>query len=143
MSHRSSNIVLYTAPTPNGHKVSITLEELGLEYETKMVDMGSAEQKEPWFLAINPNGRVPALTDVLPDGTTIRLFESGSIQQYLVDRYDGERRISYAPGTGDFYMTNSWVCCVSLAFSPSLLFLLFFSKKEGETDRRHVRRALI
>lgn len=105
----NSKIVLYTAPTPNGHKISVTLEELGLEYETKFVNLSLVEQKEPWFLAINPNGRVPALTDVLPDGTSIALFESGSIQQYLVDRYDTGRKISYAPGTDKFYLTNSWV----------------------------------
>jgi glutathione S-transferase len=105
-----SNIVFYTAPTPNGHKISIILEELGIEYETTLVNLQNVEQMKPWFLAINPNGRVPALTEVLPDGTTINVFESGSIQEYLVYRYDVERKISYAPGTDKFYLTNNWVC---------------------------------
>ena len=52
-------------------------------------------QKSPWFLEINPNGRVPALVDTFTDGEPIRLFESGSIMQYLVERYDTEGKISY------------------------------------------------
>lgn len=106
----TSRIVLYTAPTPNGHKISITLEELGVKYETKFVNLGKTEHKDSWFLEINPNGRIPALTDVLPDGTPIKLFESGSIQQYLVARYDPQRKMSYEPGTEKFYSTNNWVC---------------------------------
>src|ERR1700722_8733975 len=93
------NIHLYTAQTPNGIKISITLEELGLPYEITKVDIVKNTQKEPWFLEINPNGRIPALTDTFKDGKTIRLFESGSIQQYLVDEYDTEHKISYPKGT--------------------------------------------
>ena len=104
-----SQICLFTAQTPNGHKVSITLEELGLPYEVSAVNMAEIEHKEPWYLQINPNGRVPALTDVLPDGTPINLFESGAIMQYLVDRYDTENKISYPRGSKEYYQTNSWV----------------------------------
>ncbi|KAK3055524.1 Glutathione S-transferase 2 [Extremus antarcticus] len=82
-----SNIKLYTTQTPNGIKISITLEELGLKYETTKIEFSKNTQKEPWFLEINPNGRVPALTDTFTDGKEIRLFESGSIMQYLVQRY--------------------------------------------------------
>lgn len=102
-------ITLYTAVSPNGHKISITLEELGLQYEVRHVDLPKLEHKEPWFLEINPNGRIPALTDVLPDGTPISLFESGNIMQYLVDRYDTEHKISYPRGTKEYYQVNSWV----------------------------------
>ena len=56
-------IDLYTSPTPNGYKVSITLEELGLPYELHAIDLSSGAQKEPWFTAINPNGRIPAIVD--------------------------------------------------------------------------------
>lgn len=108
-------IHLYTAQSPNGHKVSITLEELGLPYDLTIVDLGKLTQKEPWFLAINPNGRIPALTDELPDKTPISLFESGSIQQYLIDNYDPEHKLSYPKGTKEYYETNNWVsnksCC--------------------------------
>lgn len=65
--------------------------------------------KEPWFLEINPNGRIPALTDTFTDGSPIRLFESGSIMQYLVDRYDTEHKVSYPRGTREYYEVNSWV----------------------------------
>jgi len=58
-----------------------------LKYETTKIEFSKNTQKEPWFLEINPNGRVPALTDTFTDGKEIRLFESGSIMQYLVQRY--------------------------------------------------------
>jgi glutathione S-transferase len=71
------------------------------------IDISKNTQKEPWFLEINPNGRIPALTDTFSDGEKIRLFESGSIQQYLVDQYDKDYKISYPRGTREFYeMTN-------------------------------------
>ncbi|KEF58918.1 glutathione S-transferase [Exophiala aquamarina CBS 119918] len=102
-------ITLYTAVSPNGHKISITLEELGLPYEVRHIDLPKLEHKEPWFLKINPNGRIPALTDVLSDGTPISLFESGNIMQYLVDRYDIEHKVSYPRGTKEYYQMNSWL----------------------------------
>jgi glutathione S-transferase/GST-like protein len=74
-------LTLYTAPTPNGYKVSVALEEMALPYEVVAVDLQKAEQKTPAFLAINPNGRVPALVD---DGFPI--FESGAILLYLAEK---------------------------------------------------------
>jgi glutathione S-transferase/GST-like protein len=56
-------IDLYTAATPNGHKISIALEELALSYTLHALDLGANEQKQPWFLKINPNGRIPAIVD--------------------------------------------------------------------------------
>ena len=103
------NLHLYTAQTPNGIKISITLEELGLPYEVTKIEFSKNEQKESWFLEINPNGRIPALTDTFEDGKTIRLFESGSIQQYLVDQYDKDYKISYPRGSREFYEMNNWV----------------------------------
>ena len=81
------DIHLYTTQTPNGIKISITLEELGLPYKVTKLDISKNTQKEPWFLEINPNGRIPALTDTFEDGSPIRLFESGSIQQYVCYGY--------------------------------------------------------
>lgn len=66
--------------------------------------------QEPWFLEINPNGRIPALTDTFTDGAPIRLFESGSIMQYLVDRYDTEHKVSYPHGSREYWEVNNWVC---------------------------------
>lgn len=111
MTDKRPNIHLYTTQTPNGIKISITLEELGIPYEFTKIDISKDTQKEPWFLEINPNGRIPALTDTFSDGKTIRLFESGSIQQYLVDQYDTEHKISYPKGTREYYEVNNWVCC--------------------------------
>src|SRR5690349_17445881 len=56
-------IELLTAATPNGHKVSVALEELALPYSVRRIDLGAREQKEPWFLALNPNGRIPVIID--------------------------------------------------------------------------------
>ncbi|KAL8397057.1 hypothetical protein RB594_003959 [Gaeumannomyces avenae] len=100
---------LYTTGTPNGIKVSMLLEELGLEYKVTAIDISKDMQKEPWFLEINPNGRIPAATDTLPDGSTINLFESGSIMQYLVDRYDPEHKVSYPHGSKEYYEVNNWL----------------------------------
>ena len=77
-------IDLHYWPTPNGWKVSIALEEMGLPYRVRLVNIGAGEQKRPEFLAISPNGRMPAITDPEgPDGAPISIFESGAILQYL------------------------------------------------------------
>ena len=114
-------ITLYSWPTPNGIKASITLEELGLEYKTEPINISTNVQKEEyalyvasigialtlgnsWFLKINPNGRIPALVD-----GTQRVFESGAIMLYLTDKYDSERKISYAPGSPEYTEELSWL----------------------------------
>jgi glutathione S-transferase len=77
-------IDLYTAPTPNGWKASVTLEELGLPYEARMVNLLANEQKEDWYLKLNPNGRIPAIVDRDNDDFTV--FESGAIMIYLAEK---------------------------------------------------------
>lgn len=76
-------IDLYTFATPNGWKASVTLEELDLPYETHVVDITAGEQKEPWFLALNPNGRIPAIVD---RDENHMVFESGAIMIWLADK---------------------------------------------------------
>jgi GST-like protein len=77
-------IELHYWPTPNGHKISIMLEECGLPYELKVVNIGKGEQFRPEFLAISPNNRMPAIVDPEgPGGKPISVFESGAILQYL------------------------------------------------------------
>ncbi len=77
-------IQLYYWPTPNGHKISIMLEELGIPYEVHPVDIGKGEQFAPAFLKISPNNRMPAIVDPDgPGGRPISVFESGAILQYL------------------------------------------------------------
>ena len=77
-------IDLYTAATPNGWKVSIMLEEVGLPYELKPIRLDKLEQREEWFLAINPNGRIPAIVD--RDDGGLAIFESGAILIYLAEK---------------------------------------------------------
>jgi len=77
-------ITLYTAATPNGHKISILLEELGLPYQVHALELGKQEQKEAWYLKINPNGRIPAIVD--HDNGDFPIFESGAIMLYLAEK---------------------------------------------------------
>lgn len=80
-------IQLYSFPTPNGVKVSIALEEMGLAYEAHRVTLADADVKSPEFLSLNPNNKIPALIDPNgPDGTMIELFESGAILIYLAEK---------------------------------------------------------
>ena len=77
-------IQLLTASTPNGHKASIALEELGLEYDVTAIDLSALDQKQPQFLALNPNGRIPVIID--GDNNDFAVFESGAILMYLAEK---------------------------------------------------------
>jgi len=80
-------IELYFWPTPNGVKITIALEELGLPYEVKPINIGKGDQFAPEFLAFSPNNRMPAIIDKDgPDGQPISIFESGAILQYLAKK---------------------------------------------------------
>jgi len=83
----SKPIQLYSLATPNGQKVSIMLEELGLEYDAHLVDITKNTQFEEWFKAINPNSKIPSLVDLDgPDGKPIAVFESAAIMIYLAEK---------------------------------------------------------
>lgn len=77
-------IDLYTSATPNGWKASVTLEEVGLPYEVHAIELSKGTQKEPWFLKINPNGRIPAIVD--RDEDDFAVFESGAVMMYLAEK---------------------------------------------------------
>lgn len=77
-------IELFTAATPNGHKVTIALEEMALEYTPHRIDLGAREQKEDWYLKLNPNGRIPTIVD--RDCEDFVVFESGAILVYLAEK---------------------------------------------------------
>lgn len=80
----SSDIDLYTAATPNGHKVSIMLEEIGMPYTVHVIDLGKKQQRTPEFLALNPNGRIPVIVDRSNNNHVV--FESGAIMIYLAEK---------------------------------------------------------
>ncbi|KAI0036104.1 glutathione S-transferase-like protein [Vararia minispora EC-137] len=94
------SLVLYTGSTPNGYKASIVLEELkavygGPDYDYQPLDLSKNTQKEPWYIAINPNGRIPALVD--RSRGNFKVFESAAIELYLTQHYDKEFKLSFDP----------------------------------------------
>lgn len=93
-------IKAFLAVSPNSFKVPIFLELLKLKYELIPVDFLKDDQKKPWFLKVNPNGKVPSLHD---ESTNTKLGESAAILLYLADTYDKERKYSYAPGTKEYF----------------------------------------
>jgi len=132
-------IQLYSAPTPNGVKVSIMLEELGLAYEPHLVDIGKNESHGVEFLSLNPNGKIPAIIDPGgPGGETVGLFESGAILLYLAEKTgkllptDPARR----------YETIAWVFFQMAAIGPMFGQVGFFYKFAGKdfADKRPLER---
>lgn len=132
-------IQLYSLPTPNGVKVSIMLEELGLPYEPHLVDINKNENKLPEFESLNPNGKIPAIVDPNgPDGKPIGLFESGAILMYLAEK------------TGRFLPTDAagrweaieWVFFQMSAIGPMFGQVGFFHKFAGREfeDKRPLER---
>ncbi|CDO74010.1 hypothetical protein BN946_scf185043.g59 [Trametes cinnabarina] len=93
----SSGLLLYTSPTPNGHKVSVFLEELkaayGTHYDVHKIDISKNTQKEPWFIKLNPNGRIPVLVD--RNRNNFSVFESAAILLYLQQHYDKENKFAF------------------------------------------------
>src|SRR5688572_15324442 len=86
---RSATMIdLYYWPTPNGHKITLFLEEAGLDYTIKPVDIGKGDQFKPEYLAISPNNKMPAIVDHAPadGGAPISMFESGAILLYLANK---------------------------------------------------------
>ena len=77
-------IELYTSPTPNGYKASVTLEELDMDYNVHVINLQKDEQKTPAFLAMNPNGRIPVIVD--PDFDNLPIFETGAIMVHLAEK---------------------------------------------------------
>ncbi|HZY68057.1 MAG TPA: glutathione S-transferase N-terminal domain-containing protein [Devosia sp.] len=88
MTTQTQPIDLYYAATPNGRKITIMLEELGVPYNLHPVSIARGEQFKPEFLAISPNNKIPAIVDPEgPDGTPISIFESGAILKYLAEKF--------------------------------------------------------
>jgi GST-like protein len=130
---------LYSAPTPNGVKVSIMLEEIGLPYEAHYVDIGKNESWTEEFLSLNPNGKIPAIVDPAgPGGEPMGLFESGAILMYLAEKSgkfmptDPARR----------YETIQWVFFQMSFIGPMFGQVGFFHKFAGREyeDKRPLNR---
>ncbi len=132
-------IQLYSLPTPNGVKISIALEEIGLAYEPHAVDFGKNEQSTPEFLSLNPNGKIPAIIDPHgPGGTPIGMFESGAILIYLAGKAgqlipaDEARRLE----------TVQWVFFQAAHVGPMFGQVGYFNKFAGREieDKRPLQR---
>ena len=120
---------LFGAPTPNGVKASIMLEETGLPYEAHRVDIMANESHDPAFLALNPNGKIPAIYDPDgPDGKPLALFESGAILIYLADKTG--RFLPADPGAR--YEAIQWLMWQMGGAGPIFGQLGFFHKFAGK-----------
>lgn len=122
-------IQLYSLPTPNGVKVSILLEELGLPYEPHRVSFDSQDQFSPEFLSLSPNNKIPAILDPNgPDGKPLALFESGAILVYLASKTG-----QFIPAdTAGRYETLQWVMFQMGGIGPMFGQLGFFHKFAGK-----------
>ena len=132
-------IQLYSLPTPNGVKVSIALEELGLAYEPHRIAFDANEQKSPEFVSLNPNGRIPAIIDPNgPDGKPIGLFESGAILLYLAEKTG---KLLPADPAGR-YETIQWVFFQMASIGPMFGQVGYFHKFAGREipDKRPLER---
>lgn len=132
-------IQYYGLPTPNGVKVTIMLEELGLPYETHLVDFAKDDQKSPEFLSLNPNGKIPAIIDPDgPGGKPLALFESGAILLYLAEK-TGKLIPSDPAGRWE---ATAWVMWQMGGLGPMLGQLGFFHKFAGKEweDKRPLER---
>jgi GST-like protein len=121
-------LVLHTWTTPNGKKVPILLEELGLSYEIHFVDISRDEQFEREFLAIAPNNKIPALIDHGADGGPLSIFESGAILTYLADRH----RQFLAPSGHTRWKALEWLHWQVGGLGPMLGQLGFFAVRSKE-----------
>ncbi|CAM5776225.1 glutathione S-transferase [Labrys miyagiensis] len=130
---------LYSTPTPNGVKVSIMLEETGLDYEPHFIDIGKNETWTPDYLSLNPNGKIPAIVDPNgPGGKPLGLFESGAILFYLAEK-TGKFIPADAAGR---YETLEWVFFQMASIGPMFGQVGFFHKFAGKDieDKRPLER---
>jgi len=130
---------LYSAPTPNGVKASIMLEETGLPYEAHAIDLGADETWTPEFLSLNPNGKIPAIIDPDgPGGAPLGLFESGAILLYLAEKTG--QLLPQEPARR--WETIQWVFFQMAAIGPMFGQVGYFHKFAGReiADKRPLER---
>lgn len=129
MSSNSSlkPITIYGRHGPNPPKVRMLCEELSIPYTLE--DTQFSELKAPAFLAINPNGRMPAIHD---PNTNLTLWESGAILEYLIDTYDTERKISFTPGSNNAALARQWLFFQVSGQGPYYGQAVWFTKYHSE-----------
>ncbi|KAK9236036.1 glutathione S-transferase Ure2-like protein [Lipomyces kononenkoae] len=138
MSSQIKPIKVWGKHGPNPPKIAIVLEELGLPYE--IVDISFADLKEPDYLVINPNGRMPAIYD---PNTDLTLWESGAIIEYIIERYDTTLKLSFPPGSAESYLTKQWlffqVSGQGPYFGQASWFKKFHAEKVPSAIERYVK----
>ncbi|KAI0876145.1 glutathione S-transferase [Hypoxylon argillaceum] len=127
MSSSLKPITVYGKAGPNPPKVIMILEELGLPYEINAVPF--SEVKGAAYLAVNPNGRLPAIHDPNRDLT---LWESGAIIEYLVETYDKENKISFPKGSNESFLTKQWLYYQTTGQGPYYGQAVWFTKLQSE-----------
>jgi GSH-dependent disulfide-bond oxidoreductase len=129
-------ITLYTWTTHNGRKAPIMLEEVGLPYEVRPVDLGQQQQFDPDFLAISPNNKIPAIVDHEADGGPLTIFESGAILVYLAEKTG---RLLPASGPAR-YRTLEWTFWQVGGIGPMLGQLGFFALRSKTKPTEAIER---
>jgi GST-like protein len=128
------SIQFFAYDTPNGRKVSVALEEMGLPYQVQVVDIGKGEQFEPAFLAVSPNNKIPAIVDRNgPGGQPISVFESGAILLYLA----AKTGMFMPPDAAARVAVHEWLMFQVGGFGPMPGQVHHFIALQDETDRRY------
>jgi len=146
MASGNAPILLYSMATPNGKKVTVFLDELkeayGLEYDLETINISTNKQKEPWFIAINPNGRIPAIVDRSRDN--FKVFETAAILLYLQQHYDKENKFGFDPVTeaNDYSETLQWIFFAHGGVGPMQGQLNHFNKYAPEKLPYAIKRYL-
>lgn len=120
-------ITIYGKGGPNPPKVRILCEELGIPHT--VIDTAFPDLKKPDFLAINPNGRMPAIHD---PNTSLTLWESGAILLYLIDKYDTEHKLSFAPDSNEAQLARQWLFFQTTGQGPYFGQAVWFTKFHAE-----------
>ena len=138
MSQQLKPIKVWGQGGPNPPKVAIILEELGVPYEE--VAIPYSDIKQPEYLAINPNGRLPSIQD---PNTGITLWESGAIVEYLIERYDTSHKLSFEQGTPEYYHAKQWLFFQTTGQGPyygqAAWFIKFHHEQVPSAVERYVK----
>lgn len=133
---------LYSVGTPNGQKITILLQLLNLAYSYRKIDLGSNEQKEDWFIKLNPNGRIPTLSDVDAEGKQTVIFETGAILQYLGEKYDKDQKYYYKISSKYYWDQVQWLTFQVASHAPyqgqAAHFVIFAKEKVPYGIKRYV-----